>query len=68
MTFHKLDPRHTRVMLQQDIETEGMVEKVGDALGMIDRRAKGDLKRFKELVESRGTATGGWRGDVPRDS
>lgn len=68
VTFHELDPRHTRVMLQQDIETEGMVEKVGDALGMIDRRAKGDLKRFKELIESRGTATGGWRGDVPRDS
>lgn len=68
VTFHELDPRHTRIMLQQDIETEGMMEKVGDALGMIDRRAKGDLERFKELIESRGTATGGWRGDVPRDA
>lgn len=68
VTFHKLDPRHTRVMLQQDIETEGMIEKVGDALGMIERRAKGDLERFKKLVESRGSASGGWRGDVPRES
>jgi hypothetical protein len=24
-----------------------------------------DLDRFKELIESRGAATGGWRGDVP---
>lgn len=68
VTFHKLDPQKTRVMLQQDIETEGMVEKIGDALGMIERRAKGDLERFKELIESRGAATGAWRGDVPRDA
>jgi uncharacterized membrane protein len=68
VTFHKLDPGHTRVMLQQDVETEGVVEKIGDALGMIERRAKGDLERFKELIESRGAATGGWRGDVPRDA
>lgn len=68
VTFHKLDADHTRVMLQQDIETEGLMEKVGDALGMIERRAKGDLERFKELIESRGAATGAWRGDVPRDA
>ncbi len=68
VTFHKLDAEHTRIMLQQDIETEGIVEKVGDALGFIERRAKGDLERFKELIESRGAASGGWRGDVPRDA
>jgi uncharacterized membrane protein len=68
VTFHKLDPQHTRVMLQQEVEPEGVKEKLGDALGMIERRAKGDLKRFKELIETRGTASGGWRGDVPRDA
>jgi uncharacterized membrane protein len=66
VTFHKLDDQKTRVMLQQDVETEGIIEKVGDALGMIERQAKGDLKRFKELIESRGSESGSWRGDVPR--
>ncbi|MBF6620932.1 MAG: SRPBCC family protein [Patulibacter sp.] len=67
VTFHQLDPQKTRVMLQQDVETEGIVEKIGDALGMIERRAKGDLERFKELIESKGSASG-WRGEVPRDA
>ncbi len=68
VTFHRLDPQKTRVMLQQEVETEGIVEKIGDALGVIDRRAKADLKRFKDMIESRGTESGGWRGDVPRGS
>ena len=41
-------------MLQMDFEPEGAVEKVGDALGVVNRRVKGDLERFKELIESRG--------------
>lgn len=67
VTFHKLDDTHTRVMLQQDIEPEGLVEKAGSALGFIERRAKGDLERFKKAVEEHGGASGGWRGDVPRE-
>ena len=35
-----------------------------DVLGADDRRVKGDLKRFKEMIERRGTATGAWRGEV----
>ncbi len=66
VTFHKLDDAHTRVMLQQDIEAEGLVEKAGSALGFVERRAKGDLERFKKMVEERGDAEGGWRGEVPR--
>jgi hypothetical protein len=27
---------------------------------------KADAKRFKEFIESRGTETGAWRGDVDR--
>jgi hypothetical protein len=27
-------------------------------------QVKSDLKRFKEFVENRGTATGAWRGEV----
>jgi uncharacterized membrane protein len=64
VTFHRLAEAKTRVMLQMDYEPEGVAEKVGDALGLVERRVKGDLSRFKELIESRGAATGGWRGEV----
>ena len=64
VTFHRLDARATRVMLQMDVEPEGVVEKVGDALGVVKRRTKGDLERFKAFIEDRGSETGGWRGDV----
>ena len=66
VTFHKLSDNTTRVMLQLDVEPEGITEKVGDKLGFISRRAKGDLERFKEFIESRGTESGAWRGDVSR--
>ena len=56
VTFHHIDDDRTRVMLQLDVEPEGFTEKVGDALGFVRRRATGDLKRFKELIESRGAA------------
>ena len=48
-----------------------MVVYVGDALGVVRRRVKGDLDRFKEFIEQRGAETGAWRGRVPsttRDS
>jgi uncharacterized membrane protein len=68
VTFHKLDDRRSRVMVQIDFVPEGVKEKVGDALGAPDRRVKGDLERFKEMIESRGgDETGAWRGEVPRE-
>lgn len=64
VTFHRLGESQTRIMVQMDYEPEGPVEKVGDALGIVKRRVKGDLERFKELIEGRGTASGSWRGEV----
>jgi uncharacterized membrane protein len=64
VTFHTLEGDTTRVMLQLEFEPEGLVEKAGDALGLVKSRAKGDLDRFKEYVERRGTETGAWRGEV----
>jgi uncharacterized membrane protein len=64
VTFHPLSASQTKVMLQLEYEPEGAAEKVGDALGMVSRRAKGDLERFKGFIESRGTETGAWRGEV----
>jgi uncharacterized membrane protein len=68
VTFHRLGEAKTRVMLQMDYEPEGVAEKIGDALGLVERRVKGDLARFKELIESRGTATGAWRGQVDQSA
>jgi uncharacterized membrane protein len=64
VTFHRLDDTTTRVTAQLDIDPEGFVEAAGDKLGVLDRRVKGDMKRFKEFLEERGTETGGWRGNV----
>ena len=64
VTFHRLGDGQTRVMVQMDYEPEGPVEKVGDALGLVKRRVKGDLQRFKDLIEGRGTESGAWRGEV----
>jgi uncharacterized membrane protein len=64
VTFHRLDDSKTRVMLQLEAEPEGLVEEVGDKLGLFNHRVEGDLKRFKEFVEARGTETGAWRGEV----
>ncbi|MBF6171908.1 SRPBCC family protein [Nocardia blacklockiae] len=66
VTFHRLDPEHTRVTAQMDIDPEGFAENVADKLGVIDRRVHGDLERFKKFIEQRGAETGQWRGDVPR--
>lgn len=65
VTFHYIDDHTTKVMLQMDYDPEGLTETVGDKLGLVKRRITGDLKRFKEFIESRGGAeTGAWRGEV----
>ena len=64
VTFHRIDEGKTRVMLQLEAEPEGVIEEVGDKLGLFGHRVEGDLKRFKEFIESRGAETGGWRGQV----
>ena len=68
VTFHRIDDETTRVTLQLDVEPEGVVENVGTALGFLDRQVKADLERFKEYIESRGTETGAWRGEVEAPS
>jgi uncharacterized membrane protein len=63
VTFHRLDESRTRVTVQMEFEPDGLVEQAGDKLGVVDRRVKGDLKRFKDFIEDRGgETTGGWRG------
>jgi uncharacterized membrane protein len=67
VTFHRLDDTHTRVTAQIEFEPDGFVEQAGDKLGVVDRRIKGDMKRFKEYIEGRGgVESGGWRGEIDR--
>ncbi|WP_406260505.1 SRPBCC family protein [Actinacidiphila glaucinigra] len=64
VTFHRLDDRHTKVMLQLRHEPHGVADTVADKLGVVRRQAKGDLKRFKAYIEARGMESGSWRGEV----
>jgi uncharacterized membrane protein len=64
VTFHKISDNCTRIALQMDYEPEGPLEKLGDSLGAVRMEARSNLSNFKELLEKRGTETGGWRGKI----
>ena len=65
--FEPLGPERTRVVLRIEAEPQGIVERMGDAAGFLDRRVAGDLERFKAFIESRGHPTGAWRGEIHGD-
>ncbi|GAC1662869.1 MAG: SRPBCC family protein [Candidatus Limnocylindrales bacterium] len=64
VTFHRLADDRSRVTLQLDVDPEGPVENIGDALGLVQGRVKGDMERFKSFIESHSRETGAWRGTV----
>jgi uncharacterized membrane protein len=64
VTFREVGVDRTEVALDLDFEPEGAVEQVGDKLGLVKSRASGDLRRFKEFIESRPVPTGAWSGSV----
>ena len=66
VTFHRLDPEHTRVTAQLELEPEGVAEQVADKSGLVGHRMKADLERFRDFIENRGQETGAWRGEVDR--
>jgi uncharacterized membrane protein len=68
VTFHRLDENTTRVAVQMDWEPDGAVQSAGAAIGADSRRVKGDLERFKEMIESRGGETGAWRGEIENET
>ena len=67
VTFHRLGDMRTKIMLQLEFDPDGFVEKAGDALGVVKARTHGDLARFKDFIEARGTESGAWRGEVHQD-
>jgi uncharacterized membrane protein/CBS domain-containing protein len=67
--FEPLDSERTRVDVEMNFEPDGVTELVGSAIGLPERRVKGDLERFRELIEKRGgQPTGAWRGDIRQDA
>jgi uncharacterized membrane protein len=65
VTFEPIAGGQTRINVQMDVEGESTGENVaGDLLGVVERQVRGDLERFKELIENRGEAAGAWRGEV----
>jgi uncharacterized membrane protein len=78
ITWESIDGKHTRgtvsfeetglgrsrIRLQMTYTPEGVTEKVGSAVGLDKRRIRGDLERFRELLESRQGETGAWRGEI----
>ncbi|MFE4228623.1 SRPBCC family protein [Arthrobacter sp. NPDC056886] len=64
VTFEDLGGGQTSVQLSLEYEPEGIMEKVGDKLNIVEKQAESDLNRFKAFIEDEGYATGAWRGSV----
>ena len=64
LTFSSLANNKSKINLRVEYEPQGIIEKTGDAVGVVSGRVEGDLKRFKDFIESRGQETGAWRGKV----
>ena len=64
VTFRPIDPDRTEVKLELDVDPEGPIDKLGDAMGVLDRQVHDDLDRFREFIEGRGRETGAWRGTI----
>jgi hypothetical protein len=62
--FEPVGAGSTLVYLTLEYEPEGVVEQVGDKLGIVERQVTSDLQKFKELIEDEGYASGAWRGSL----
>jgi hypothetical protein len=64
ITFEPLGTDATRLTVVMEYEPEGFLEKAGDILGIPSGHVEESLKSFRELIESKSTATEGWRGRI----
>jgi len=62
--FEPLGPDATLLTVEMSYEPDGLMEQLGAKVGLDSRQVGSDLKRFKQLVETTGAATGAWRGEV----
>jgi uncharacterized membrane protein len=63
VTFEPRGGSKTLVRLSMSYQADPL-EAVGSAAGLDAKRVRGDLERFKELIESEGRESGAWRGEV----
>jgi uncharacterized membrane protein len=72
-SFHALDDRLTRLMVEVEYHPSGFLETIGNFFRMQRRRVRKDLKLFKNYIELKGEPTGegpgpirgdGWRDEV----
>jgi uncharacterized membrane protein len=64
VTFHELAPRLTRVEVSLDFDPHGMLEKMARGMRFTKRAVRGDLHRFKAMVELDEEAEDGFRGTI----
>jgi uncharacterized membrane protein len=64
VTFTERGADRALITLSMSYQSEGVAEAVGSAAGLDERRVRGDLERFKELIEARGAETGAWRDEI----
>ncbi|MCZ2404548.1 SRPBCC family protein [Paenarthrobacter sp. Z7-10] len=64
VSFEDVGGGQTSLRLTLDYEPEGVTEKIGDKLNVIEKQAEGDLNRFKAFIEDEGYASGAWRGSI----
>jgi uncharacterized membrane protein len=62
--FEPVADGRTRVKLTLEYEPQGVVENVGDKLGVLSARVQNTVEDFKKFMEARCTETGAWRGEV----
>jgi carbon monoxide dehydrogenase subunit G len=68
VTFEDVGGGQTYVTLALEYEPEGLLEKAGDKLNVVEKQAESDLERFKTFIESEGYATGAWRGTLNEEN
>jgi uncharacterized membrane protein len=64
VSFEPLGPSRTLVRLSMSYQAEGTREAIGSAAGLDSRRVERDLESFKQLLETRGTESGAWQGEI----
>jgi uncharacterized membrane protein len=64
VSFERLGENRTLIRLSMSYQAESPLEQAGSAAGLDSKRVRGDLGRFKLLIEGRGEESGAWRGEV----
>jgi uncharacterized membrane protein len=62
--FEPVAADRTRVRLTMEYEPQGVIENVGDKLGVLSARVQNTVEDFKKFIEARCDETGAWRGEV----